>query len=236
MKLDLILMAAGNSRRFGSNKLLYEWRGKKLYRYMLDALLGVAEEPVKKSSADTEKWEKPGSEKESGQKKIRIRVVSQYEEILETVGQLGRGRAESAGSQTVPSSGEMEKESFLAGIYSPESVKGLSYTIRNALDFETADPPDYFAFFTADTPELSTDDIRRFLEAFFASGCSVACVCCGDAYGNPSVFSWEYAPLFQDITGDQGGKKVLNQLLDDCFFFELPERSRRDIDTPGDVV
>ena len=43
MKIDLILMAAGNSRRFGSNKLLYEWRGKKLYRYMLDALLEAAE-------------------------------------------------------------------------------------------------------------------------------------------------------------------------------------------------
>ena len=41
MKIDLILMAAGNSRRFGSNKLLYEWRGKKLYRYMYDSLVEV---------------------------------------------------------------------------------------------------------------------------------------------------------------------------------------------------
>ena len=128
-----------------------------------------------------------------------------------------------------------EEGSFLAGIYSSESVNGLSYTIRKALDFEAADPPDYFAFFTADTPELSADEIRGFLEAFFASGHSVACVRYGKAYGNPAVFSWKYAPLFQTLTGDQGGKKVLNQLLDDCFFYELPERSRRDIDTPKDL-
>ena len=128
-----------------------------------------------------------------------------------------------------------EAPGFLIGVYSPESVKGLSYTIRKALDFEAADPPEAFAFFTADTPEFSSSDIREFLEAFLASGRPLACVRCGETYGNPAVFSWKYAPLFQVLTGDQGGKKVLNQLLDDCFFYELPEGSRRDIDTPEDL-
>ena len=190
-------MAAGNSRRFGSNKLLYEWKGKKLYRHMLDALLEAAE----------------------GLPQVRVLVVTQYEEILKMVEELAK----------------REVPGFLTGVYSPESVNGLSCTIRKALDFEAADPPDYFAFFTADTPELSAADIRDFLEEFFASGCSVACVRCGEVYGNPAIFSWEYAPLFQALTGDQGGKKVLNQLLDDCFFYELAERSRRDIDTPEDL-
>ena len=226
MKTDLILMAAGNSRRFGSNKLLYEWKGKKLYRYMLDALLEAAEELGKNSGADTGSREVPDRERGSGKRDIRIRVVTQYKEILEDVEQLG-------GDEVFqPVSGNA---CGLTGIYSPESVHGLSCTIRKALDFEAADPPDYFAFFTADTPELSAADIRDFLEEFFASGCSVACVRCGEAYGNPAVFSWEYAPLFQTLTGDQGGKKVLNQLLDDCFFYELPEGRRRDIDTPEDL-
>ena len=148
---------------------------------------------------------------------------------------LGRRQEKRAENQRADFVRKREEGSFLTGIYSPGSVKGLSYTIRKALDFEAADPPDYFAFFTADTPELSADEIRGFLEAFFASGHSVACVRCGEAYGNPAVFSWKYAPLFQTLTGDQGGKKVLNQLLDDCFFYELPERSRRDIDTPEDL-
>ena len=251
MKTDLILMAAGNSRRFGSNKLLHEWKGKKLYRYMLDALMEAAKELEKNSGEDTGSREVSDRKRGSGKRDIRIRVVTQYEEIMKEVEQLGsdevfqpvsgkgcglgRRQEKRAENQRADFVREREEGSFLAGIYSPGSVKGLSYTIRKALDFEAADPPDYFAFFTADTPELSADEIRGFLEAFFASGHSVACVRCGKAYGNPAVFSWEYAPLFQTLTGDQGGKKVLNQLRDDCFFYELPERSRRDIDTPEDL-
>ena len=68
MKTDLILMAAGNSRRFGSNKLLYEWRGKKLYRYMFDALVEAAE----------------------GLPEVRVRVVTQYEAILKMVEELAK--------------------------------------------------------------------------------------------------------------------------------------------------
>ena len=36
MKISLILLAAGDSRRFGSNKLLYELHGKPMYRYSVD--------------------------------------------------------------------------------------------------------------------------------------------------------------------------------------------------------
>ena len=35
MKLGLIMLAAGNSRRFGSNKLLYGIDGMPMYRHIL---------------------------------------------------------------------------------------------------------------------------------------------------------------------------------------------------------
>lgn len=40
----IIYLAAGNSRRFGSNKLLYNYCGKPLYRHGLDMLLGLVQE------------------------------------------------------------------------------------------------------------------------------------------------------------------------------------------------
>ncbi|MFQ9153605.1 MAG: NTP transferase domain-containing protein [Blautia sp.] len=92
MKTDLILMAAGNSRRFGSNKLLHEWKGKKLYRYMLDALMEAAEELEKNSGEDTGSREVSGGGSESRPRNIRVRVVTQYEEILEEVEQPGATR------------------------------------------------------------------------------------------------------------------------------------------------
>lgn len=39
MKVHFIYLAAGNSRRFGSNKLLYEFHGQPLYQYGLQQLL-----------------------------------------------------------------------------------------------------------------------------------------------------------------------------------------------------
>lgn len=44
MKIHWILLAAGLSRRFGENKLLYPVDGKKLYRYSLERMAALAEE------------------------------------------------------------------------------------------------------------------------------------------------------------------------------------------------
>ncbi|MDE6892050.1 MAG: NTP transferase domain-containing protein, partial [Lachnospiraceae bacterium] len=44
MKIRMIYLAAGNSRRFGSNKLLYKIDGKPLFSYGLDVLIKVLEE------------------------------------------------------------------------------------------------------------------------------------------------------------------------------------------------
>lgn len=57
----MVYLAAGNSRRFGSNKLLYEFQGKKLYRHGLDMLISL-------QKTDEE---------------VSIILVTQYEEIYE---------------------------------------------------------------------------------------------------------------------------------------------------------
>ena len=41
--IHCVFLAAGSARRFGSNKLLTDFRGKPLYRYGLDILLSAAE-------------------------------------------------------------------------------------------------------------------------------------------------------------------------------------------------
>lgn len=43
MRIHWILLAAGLSRRFGENKLLYPVNGKKLYRYSLERMAALAE-------------------------------------------------------------------------------------------------------------------------------------------------------------------------------------------------
>ena len=63
-KIHAILLAAGNSRRFDGNKLLYPYRGKPMYRHILER---ISEAAV--------------SESEGCKMGIRV-LVSQYEEIL----------------------------------------------------------------------------------------------------------------------------------------------------------
>ena len=46
MKIGCVVMAAGNSRRFGGNKLLADWEGKPLAAYALDAVPAGAEAAV----------------------------------------------------------------------------------------------------------------------------------------------------------------------------------------------
>ena len=71
MKLGLIMLAAGNSRRFGSNKLLYGIDGMPMYRHILLEL--------KKVKAALE---------EQGHR-CEITVVTQYEEIAQEAEKLG---------------------------------------------------------------------------------------------------------------------------------------------------
>ena len=62
--IHVIYMAAGNSRRFGSNKLLYLYEGKPLYRHGLELLLKLKQEMGEK---------------------LTVTVVTQYPEILEEI-------------------------------------------------------------------------------------------------------------------------------------------------------
>ena len=41
MKIAFVMLAAGNSRRFGSNKLFYELDGKPMYRHLLERLIEI---------------------------------------------------------------------------------------------------------------------------------------------------------------------------------------------------
>lgn len=41
MKINLILLAAGNSKRFNGNKLLYEINNKPMYRHILDKVVNI---------------------------------------------------------------------------------------------------------------------------------------------------------------------------------------------------
>lgn len=75
MKIGIIMLAAGNSRRFGSNKLLYEIQGKPMFCYILDTLYDVQKN-----------WEQLPGETESC---LEVSVVTQYDFVAEQAEKYG---------------------------------------------------------------------------------------------------------------------------------------------------
>lgn len=70
-KLGLVMLAAGNSRRFGSNKLLALIEGEPMYCHILGELMQV-KETLERQGLD-----------------CGITVVTQYDEIAEAAGEIG---------------------------------------------------------------------------------------------------------------------------------------------------
>jgi molybdenum cofactor cytidylyltransferase len=132
--IHIIYMAAGNSRRFGSNKLFYELDGKPMYRHLLERLIEIKDRYNKLKNTGTNKpldsdemdadtvidtyiGTDTGLSKKSGKKTknaesnnpvIDITVVTRYREILDYCSSIPDCHA----------------------VLSPDSEKGISYTIK----------------------------------------------------------------------------------------------------------
>ena len=132
--IHIIYMAAGNSRRFGNNKLFYELDGKPMYRHLLEHLIEIKDRYNNSKNTSTNKlldYDEMGVDtvidtyigtdiglsKKAGKKKkniesnsplIDITVVTRYREILDYCSSIPDCHA----------------------VLSPDSEKGISYTIK----------------------------------------------------------------------------------------------------------
>lgn len=187
MNKYIIYLAAGNSRRFGSNKLLSMYEGKHLFRHGLDMLAALC-----KKHSD-----------------YVLTVVSQYPQILDW--------AEGKGIRTV---------------YSPESRKGMSYTIKAAIKSITKlKEEDFILFVVADQPYLTEYTIEKIF-AYAKPGVRAVSAAYGEKPGNPVMFSARLVPELLALEKDEGGRKVLRQ--QECIYVEVErEKELFDIDTPG---
>lgn len=60
----------------------------------------------------------------------------------------------------------------------------------------------------------------------------MACTLLGTKTGNPCIFSRKYYQELMEITGDKGGKQIINRHPDDVVYLEIKDaRELVDIDT-----
>lgn len=239
--IHIIYMAAGNSRRFGSNKLFYELNGKPMYRHLLDHLIEIKDRYNKLKNTGTNKpldsdemdadtvidtyigtdtglSKKPGKKTknaESNNPVIDITVVTRYREILDYCACIPDCHA----------------------VLSPDSEKGIAYTIKAGImavqEQKKTGMQDYYMFAVADQPYLKSQSMIKLIDKVLENKGNkrlVFSLRCGDAVGNPCVFLSSLIPQLLSLEGDKGGRSVAKKY--DCVYVDIAdERELMDIDT-----
>ena len=184
--LSLIMLAAGNSRRFGSNKLLYEIDGVPMYLRTLTKLQKAASELGN----------------------CEIIVVTQYEEIA--------AKAQGSGARV---------------LINPHPERGISSSMQIGL--AAAKESSACLFTVSDQPWLTTETIVNLVHKFLSEHKGMACTLLGTKTGNPCIFSRKYYQELLEISGDKGGKQIINRHPEDVAYLEIEDaRELTDMDTP----
>lgn len=176
--IHIIYMAAGNSRRFGSNKLFYELDGKPMYRHLLDRLAGIKNR-YNKSKSDI--------------RTIDITVVTRYREILDYCACIPDCHAVIS-----PDSEKGISYTIKAGIMAVQEQKKTG--MQDYYMFAVADQP-YLK------SQSVIKLIDRVLKNTGGKRLAFS-LRCGDAVGNPCVFNSSLIPQLLSLEGDKGGRSV----------------------------
>lgn len=158
-----------------------------------------------------------------------------YRHGLDTLAELMRERGDC--TLTVVSRYEAVRAGAQAlgvrAVDSPESEKGLSYTIRAGLDALDLQDGDFIVFVVADQPYLTKQTVARLLDAA-QPGVRMARVVFGERRGNPNLFCAAMAPALRALEGDEGGRALLRGA--DCVLVQAgSERELYDVDTAPDL-
>ena len=176
--IHIIYMAAGNSRRFGSNKLLYELDGKPMYRHLLDHLVEIKDRYNKLKSDSPV---------------IDITVVTRYREILDYCSSIPDCHAVLS-----PDSEKGISYTIKAGIMAVQEQKKTG--MQDYYMFAVADQP-YLK------SQSVIKLIDRVLKNTGGRRLTFS-LRCGDAVGNPCVFNSSLIPQLLSLEGDKGGRSV----------------------------
>ena len=211
--IHIIYMAAGNSRRFGSNKLFYELDGKPMYRHLLERLIEIKDRYNKLKNA------------ESNNPVIDITVVTRYREILDYCACIPDCHAVIS-----PDSEKGISYTIKAGIMAVQEQKKLKKS--SEVTHHTAEKEEYYMFAVADQPYLKSQSVIKLIDRVLENKGNMRLAFslrCGDAVGNPCVFHSSLMPQLLSLEGDKGGRSVAKKY--DCVYVDIAdERELMDID------
>ena len=119
---------------------------------------------------------------------------------------------------------------------SPLSERGISYSIKAALNHINQKDDYQMMFMVADQPYLSYQTLNKMIDTFNQSSSSICSLMFKDRVGNPVIFSKEYFNELYSLKEDKGGRTVVNKYPQECFYFIIEnEKELYDIDYQSDL-
>jgi len=188
--IGVVLLAAGNSKRYHSVKLLEVINGKKMYKHMLELTAKLAVTP-----------------------KV---MVTQYEEIRENAFQFG-----------------------FEVVMNSEPDIGISHSIRLGLSkaLETEPNLDGVLFSVCDQPYVNQATLLQLLNVFQKTEKGIACIAHKEVLGNPCIIGKKYFGELFALSGDSGGKKIINKYPENVELVLVNNiKEMIDIDYKEDVI
>lgn len=175
-----IILAAGFSSRFGSDKLLTVFEDKPLVQHVMDVVAGL---PFEKT-------------------------VLVY-------------RDEAVKKLAPPT---------MQCVNNPNSSEGLSSSVKCGLLH--CGKTDAFLFFMGDQPFVDEDTVSQLVKAFHDRKGSIIVPLYDGQRGNPVLFDPKWRRELMELTGDSGGRGLIDANSDQvCFIRAVDSKTGRDIDT-----
>ena len=114
--------------------------------------------------------------------------------------------------------------------------RGISYSIKAALNHINQKDDYQMMFMVADQPYLSYQTLNKMIDTFNQSSYSICSLMFKDRVGNPVIFSKEYFNELYSLKEDQGGRTIVNKYPQECFYFIIEnEKELYDIDYQSDL-
>ena len=124
----------------------------------------------------------------------------------------------------------LERDGFHV-VWNRESERGISRSVALAAEEAEKKNASALCFMVCDQPWLREDTLAGFLTAWKESGKTLGSLIWNGQAGNPAVFGKIWWEELKNLSGDRGGRQVLNRRREEVFFYEAAEaRELEDVD------
>ena len=117
-------------------------------------------------------------------------------------------------------------------VFNPNYAEGQSTSLGVGVRALAGDVPAALMLLT-DQPLLTTDDLRIIVNAYSKTRPAIVVPIYGKMRGSPVLFRRDLFPELLRVSGDHGGRSVIDKHLDEAIFVEmLNPLAGQDVDTP----